>query len=137
MTMFGVRSARLGTVPLGSRVPCDLCGRPKLTVAVVGTYFHVLFVPTYPLARRASVGCAHCHRVIPSEAAAPGVKAAAEAVVTRLRVPRTHYLGLAAAVASLLFCAVLGVALLGEPAPAQNAWAPLAAPVAVAGPALP
>lgn len=61
MIIFGSKATSLGAVPVvGS---CETCGKQEQQLHVFQRYFHLFWIPTFPLRKKMVLECLHCHKV--------------------------------------------------------------------------
>lgn len=63
MLIFGTRTSKIGIKPLGQNLECPHCKtQNSFTVSTYGKYFHLFWIPFFPLNKMILVECNHCKK---------------------------------------------------------------------------
>lgn len=63
MILFGRKAHHLGLQQLNDSI-CPKCGQKKTVVSVFQMYYHILWVPFFPLRKKTAAQCLACNHVI-------------------------------------------------------------------------
>lgn len=123
MIVFGTRAKMLAMQLINSICPsCEQSS--SQAVAIFQRYFHLMWIPTIPLTKRAVVQCQHCKRVLQSGEFTPEIEGAVSGVRNKTRTPIWSVSGLA-----VIALIVIGFTIKGQRDEA-NTKAYIAAPAA-------
>ena len=101
--IFGFRSSKIGTFNVDN-TSCNHCQELSTQqVSVFGRYFHVFWIPVFPLGRKSVSECVNCKKTIKKGAFSPELKAAFNEQKSSVKRPFWHYIG------SLILAALIGL----------------------------
>ena len=63
MILFGRRGYHLGLLETHDQT-CKKCGSKKMVVSLFQPYFHILFIPIFPLKKSGAAQCLNCRNVV-------------------------------------------------------------------------
>lgn len=63
MILFGRRGYHLGLLETHD-ISCKKCGNKRMVVSLFQPYFHILFMPVFPLKKRGAAQCLNCRDVV-------------------------------------------------------------------------
>ena len=102
MIIFGTRSTTIGTEP--SKTKCRNCETENSTwIVMFQDYFHIFWIPTFPLWKSAVSSCTHCKQALTHKEFNANEKSAYEKIKLNAKTPIWMY--------SLLIGAVTFIAL--------------------------
>lgn len=109
MIIFGTRASRIGTINVaGSQ--CDYCHHDQSQeITQFGNYFHVFWIPFFPIGRRTFGECTHCKRTIRKREFSPQLLATFNMNKSEIRRPIWHWSGLLIVAAMVLTVYISGL----------------------------
>jgi hypothetical protein len=63
MILFGRKAHHLG-LTTSNKVKCENCGKKDLAVSIFQKFFHMLWVPMFPVKRECASQCLQCQNVL-------------------------------------------------------------------------
>jgi hypothetical protein len=105
MIIFGGRSKDLDMVYLEDGV-CSVCGAHGATLTISQPYFHIYFIPMFPVGKRMQAKCSACSHIYGAADFTPELQADADAARRRTRSAPVVFAGLAVIVAVIIWVAV-------------------------------
>lgn len=64
MIIFGTRGSRIGSLQM-AETQCDYCEQQHpQEITQFGQYFHIFWIPVFPMGRRTFAECTHCKRTL-------------------------------------------------------------------------
>jgi hypothetical protein len=124
MLIFGTRAKRIWAGREPADVPCDSCARRALRPLVFQRYFHLFWIPCFPIGRRVYFECEHCKRALGPREGPLALEPVARAARRAARTPIYLFTGLAA------LAVLIAVGVVRERAGSANEKAWLAEPAA-------
>jgi hypothetical protein len=91
MIIFGLRSKSLG----GARIParCSFCLQEGVALGAEQRYFHLYWIPVFPLPKQLVSVCGHCQKVTEEKAFDANVKMHSDQLRVTLRTPFYLWVG--------------------------------------------
>ncbi|GEM_PF-959953 len=103
MLIFGTNKFKLKHAPFkGHR--CVRCDREETAIKIFGHYFHIFFIPIFPLKKSAIIGCKSCKHINAPNEVDQSVKDFMKSAKQSVKQPWYAYSG-----SMLLFLIVLGI----------------------------
>ena len=105
MIIFGTRARTL--VPKENKsYDCDYCKtKGSVTFAFIARYFHIFWIPIFPISKKGISKCSHCKQVLYENEMSPRMKQDYANASASAKRPITHYFGLF--IIGLIFCTVI------------------------------
>jgi hypothetical protein len=101
MIIYGVRATKIGALKIDN-TPCEYCENTGTQhVVQYGRYFHVFWIPMFPVGRKTFSECVHCKRTQEKKMFSQKLKNALEFKKGELKRPIWHFSGL------ILICLVI------------------------------
>ncbi|SHG43345.1 zinc-ribbon domain-containing protein [Pedobacter caeni] len=92
MIIFGARTKFLTASVSGQT--CGHCDTGKLNLVYTIRYFHIFWIPMFPLEKRAMTQCPHCKQVLTSNELAPESRNYLNTQKSAIRTPLKYFAGL-------------------------------------------
>lgn len=94
MIIFGSRANRIGSVQLPG-THCDYCHTQQAQeITQFGQYFHIFWIPFFPIGRKTFAECTHCKRTIGKREFTPELRNALNDHKSSIKRPVWHWAGL-------------------------------------------
>lgn len=93
MIFFGTKASLAGSQPMPG-VTCANCGHTALTAAVYSRYFHIYWIPTFPLGRKGMSVCSFCKQALEPAEMPANYRPAFDAARASVGTPLKHFTGL-------------------------------------------
>ncbi|WP_400192864.1 hypothetical protein [Hymenobacter sp. B81] len=107
MIFFGTKASLAGTRPLPG-VTCVSCGNNALNAAVYSRYFHIYWIPTFPLKRTGMSVCSFCKQALEPTEMPASYQAPFQAAQASVGLPLKHFTGLFLIGALVLIVSLVG-----------------------------
>lgn len=92
MIIFGTRTKFL--TAFGTQHTCSHCNTGKLNLVYTGSYFHIFWIPIFPLGKRGMTECPHCKQVLTEKEVGPQGRSYLHSQKAGVKTPITHFFGL-------------------------------------------
>lgn len=94
MIIFGTRTRTI--IPKETRAyNCENCKSEKtVTFSFLASYFHVFWIPLFPISKKGISQCSHCKQVLYAKEMSPRMKENCVSASANAKRPLTHYFGL-------------------------------------------
>lgn len=92
MIIFGTRTKLLSAV--GTQHTCSHCNTGKLNLVYTGSYFHIFWIPIFPLGKKGMTQCPHCKQTLTERELAPQSRSYVNSQKSSAKTPLTHFSGL-------------------------------------------
>ncbi|MFT6746026.1 MAG: hypothetical protein ACJAZ2_000364 [Glaciecola sp.] len=63
MILFGRKAHHLG-LTTSKKIPCEKCAKKHLAISVFQKYFHILWLPMFPIKKECASQCIKCQNVL-------------------------------------------------------------------------
>ncbi len=94
MIIFGLRASNIGSIKI-EKSHCEYCENDGTqNITDYGRYFHVFWIPIFPLGRKTFGECTHCKRTIGKKEFDPELKKLYGEKKSTVRRPVWHWSGL-------------------------------------------
>ncbi|WP_083760700.1 zinc-ribbon domain-containing protein [Robiginitalea biformata] len=104
MIIFGLRASNIGSVSV-EQSSCSYCQNTATqNITQFGKYFHIFWIPVFPVGKSTFSECVHCKRTIRKKEFSPELKNTYEGSKSQIKRPLWHWAGLI--ILGLLFAAV-------------------------------
>jgi hypothetical protein len=91
LLFFGIGNTRVTTVPLPS-LACVHCGTvDSLTSTVISRYFHLFWIPAFPIGKTSVTVCQHCKQTLTAREMPATYQAPVQAIQAQARTPLTNF----------------------------------------------
>ncbi|MBO0357935.1 zinc-ribbon domain-containing protein [Hymenobacter sp. BT186] len=91
LLFFGIGNTRITTVPLPG-VACVHCGTTtSLTSTVVSRYFHLFWIPAFPIGKTSVTVCQHCKQTLTAREMPAAYQVPVQAIQAQARIPLTNF----------------------------------------------
>ncbi|HEX8428052.1 hypothetical protein [Hymenobacter sp.] len=112
---FGTGNSRVNTVPLPD-LACVHCGTVNsLTSTVFSRYFHLFWIPAFPIGKTSVTVCQHCKQTLTTREMPAAYQVPVRAIQTQARTPLTNF-----ALLILLGVAVVFIVIVGRTSPGTS-----------------
>ena len=93
MIIFGLRASNIGTFETGE-IKCDYCNtKGSQQFSVYGKYFHVFWIPIFPISKKEFSECTHCKRTLGKKEFSPELKRLYVENKNKIKRPFWHWSG--------------------------------------------
>lgn len=92
MIIFGTRAKLLSAI--GTQHTCNHCNTGKLNLVYTGRYFHIFWIPMFPLGKQGMTQCPHCKQTLTERELAPQSRSYLQSQKGTVKTPLTHFSGL-------------------------------------------
>lgn len=92
MIIFGTRTRVL--TAFSTPHNCSYCNTGKLNLVYTGSYFHIFWIPIFPLGKRGMTECPHCKQVLTEREVGPQGRSYLHSQKAAVKTPIMHFLGL-------------------------------------------
>ena len=92
MIIFGTRTKLLSAV--GTQHSCGHCNTGKLNLVYTGSYFHIFWIPMFPLGKQGMTQCPHCKQTLTERELAPQSRSYVNSQKGSAKTPLTYFSGL-------------------------------------------
>lgn len=92
MIIFGTRTKFLNAV--STQHTCNHCNTGKLNLVYTGSYFHIFWIPMFPLGKQGMTQCPHCKQTLTERELAPQSRTYLNNQKGSAKRPLTHFSGL-------------------------------------------
>ena len=94
MIIFGARASNIGSV-LVNGSSCTYCqNQGTQNITQFGKYFHIFWIPMFPIGRKTFAECTHCKRTIGKKEFTPKLKEVYTTEKSAIKRPIWHWSGL-------------------------------------------
>ena len=94
MIIFGSKASRISEIEIPA-IACGYCqNRDTQHVSIFGKYFHIYWIPFFPVGKKAVAECMHCKRTIEEKEFSDELKSAYNVNSSTAKTPFWHWLGL-------------------------------------------
>ena len=94
MIIFGTRASHIGSFEINDST-CDYCQNTGTRViSEFGQYFHIFWIPVFPIGKKTIGECAHCRRTLRKKEFSIELKRAYNEVKSAVKRPVWHWSGL-------------------------------------------
>ena len=94
MIIYGTRASNIGNFEV-SDSKCSYCNEGDTQrVSVFGRYFHIFWIPIFPIGKKAVAECTHCKRTIEQKEFSPQLKNQYQEIKKNAKRPFWHWLGI-------------------------------------------
>lgn len=94
MIIFGVRSSNIGSFKT-ENCYCEYCKNNTIqNITDFGSYFHIFWIPIFPLVRKTFSECTHCKKTLKKKEFNPKLKKIYVENKSTIRRPVWHFTGL-------------------------------------------
>ncbi len=108
MIIFGLRATHIGSMQVSNTL-CDYCENAGTTnISQFGRYFHVFWIPFFPLGRKTFGECTHCKRTLAKSEFSQNLKDSFQANKSQIKRPVWHWSGLILVALLVLFFWAVG-----------------------------
>ena len=106
MIIFGKRSMHIKTGEITSA--CSHCGKTHaISAFVYSSYFHIFWIPIFPLGKYVATQCGHCKQVLKEKEMPPALKLDTLSLMQQSKTPIKSYAGVLLFVGLIVFAGVL------------------------------
>jgi hypothetical protein len=107
MIIFGARTKFLTATSSGQT--CGHCNTGKLNLVYTVRYFHIFWIPMFPLGKEAMTQCPHCKQILRSNELAPESRNYLNAQKNAVKTPAKYFTGLIIIGLFILFIVAVNV----------------------------
>ena len=94
MIIFGLRATNIGTFEI-KETSCDYCNiNDSQQISVFGKYFHIFWIPIFPIGKKTYSECTHCKKTIRKKEFSPEINKLYAANKNKAKRPFWHWSGL-------------------------------------------